>query len=57
MTQIESPFQLRGLSSRDRDPEYELEDGWRIAGDGTAAVGKEGGLGECESQGVLLFVK
>lgn len=53
MTQIESPFQSRGLSSGDRDPEYELEDGWRIGGDGTAAVGKGG----CESRGVLLFVK
>lgn len=53
MTQIESPFQSRGLSSGDRDPEYELEDGWRIGGDGTAAVGKGGG----ESRGVLLFVK
>lgn len=42
MTQIESPFQSRGLSSGDRDPEYELEDGWRIGGDGTAAVGKRG---------------
>lgn len=55
MTQIESPFQSRGLSSGDRDPEYELEDGWRIGGDGTAAVG--GGGGGCESRGVLLFVK
>ncbi|KAI4828687.1 hypothetical protein KUCAC02_022766, partial [Chaenocephalus aceratus] len=28
------------LSSRDRDPEYELEDGWSIGGDGTAAGGR-----------------
>lgn len=40
MAEIELPFQARCLSSRDRDPERELEDGWSVGGDGTAAGGR-----------------
>lgn len=40
MTEIEFPFQSKCLSCGDRDQSKELEDGWSIGGDGTAAGGR-----------------